>query len=154
LSFFREGNPGYKAWASLFQLHGEDKSVALDDQWAADDDLPFTDIPSCLYHAAALGFPQPLRNLIQDGGDVNKVGGRWHYPLLAAIRSGNDESVRVLLEAGAFVDVATEYDGEFFQEISIDGDLELGRDCFGIGSKFSFDFECAVARTLLDRLRI
>lgn len=55
--------------------------------------------PTAVMYAAAYGTPTIIKHLIAAGGDVNYISGET--PLIIASRSASDESVRLLLEAGA-----------------------------------------------------
>lgn len=60
--------------------------------------------PSPLYYAALLGLLPCAEELIEQGEDVNKEGGRYRYPFLAAVEMGEVELSRLLLQKGANID--------------------------------------------------
>lgn len=57
--------------------------------------------PSPLYYAALLGLLPSAQMLIENGEDVNVKGGKYQFPILAAVESGESDIVRLLLKRGA-----------------------------------------------------
>jgi len=59
-----------------------------------------------LYYASFLGLSEMVEWLLREGEDPNTATSAYYgYPLIAAVRSGNEKVVTLLLNAGAEVDV-------------------------------------------------
>lgn len=56
-----------------------------------------------LHKAASLNFDDAIRDIAQDGGDVDEMDAQGQTPLHKAARMGNAEAARALLELGATV---------------------------------------------------
>ena len=67
--------------------------------------------PSCgdLHAAAFLDEPGELKGLLRHGADVNCLDALGHTPLVTAINGASFRCFTLLLDAGARVDVRTEY---------------------------------------------
>jgi Ankyrin repeats (3 copies) len=61
--------------------------------------------PRPLYCASLLGLSHIVRDLLEGGADVNVEGGYWRYPLLAAVSADQLQTVKVLLDAQADLNV-------------------------------------------------
>ena len=84
------------------------------------------DCPPCL--AAAEGDLGALMRQVSGGADINQRDGDGRSPLLHAIRSGQREAARFLLENGADIHLAT-WDNETpLMYAAQHGDLEMTRD--------------------------
>ena len=61
--------------------------------------------PNPLYYASLLGMTETIKYLLGCGIDINTKGGIFATPLQAAASSGHTDSVRLLLDHGADVDL-------------------------------------------------
>ena len=66
-----------------------------------------TSYPNPLYYASLLGWCETIKYLLGCGMDINIIGGPRATPLQAAATSGNRDSVRILLDYGADVNLLT-----------------------------------------------
>jgi hypothetical protein len=72
-----------------------------------------TDVPTPLYYAALCGFYDLVRHLaINHPRCVNAIGGRYHFPLLAALCEDHFEVAELLIELGSNVDVRSSRTGK------------------------------------------
>ncbi|KIV93472.1 hypothetical protein PV10_04684 [Exophiala mesophila] len=68
-----------------------------------DPSLKSTDIAQPLYYAASVGLSKVTKDTLLRTNDVNAQGGRYNTALQAAVYSGHENVVRMLLNAGAHV---------------------------------------------------
>ncbi|KAL8949422.1 MAG: hypothetical protein Q9222_004474 [Ikaeria aurantiellina] len=88
-------SPSFSHWTAMTRQDGN-----IND----DEDGDFrahVHYPSPLYYAALLGLYECAEELLDAGADIESVGGQYQRPLLAAIGSGEDELVDLLLKRGA-----------------------------------------------------
>lgn len=62
-----------------------------------------------LHEAAFMDEPQDVRDLIRHGADINCLDALGQTPLITAVNGASIESFSILLDAGAKVDVSTEF---------------------------------------------
>lgn len=76
-----------------------------------------------LYYASLLGMFETIKYLLGCGIDINITGGAFATPLQAAASSGHTDSVRLLLDHGADVDLLnlTSYFGNALQAAAANG---------------------------------
>ncbi|KAI9791856.1 MAG: hypothetical protein M1816_003401 [Peltula sp. TS41687] len=80
-----------------------------------------------LHHWVEKGDFEMVRELINEGADVNALGGECHTPLQAAAIIGHEKLVRLLLEAGADVNVQGGYYGNALQAAAATGNEAIVR---------------------------
>ncbi|KAJ5692584.1 hypothetical protein N7462_002007 [Penicillium macrosclerotiorum] len=88
LHLLDQNNTAFHHWISLYGL-GEDAVRP----------------GNSLYYASKLGLPSVVQKLLNQGVDINYVGGQYGSPLSGASYFGQDEVVRILLEHGSNVNV-------------------------------------------------
>jgi Ankyrin repeats (3 copies) len=119
LTFLRGGSKTYQAWSNLYQHFNEVEPISR-----TYETRELTDVPNGVYYCALFGLDRILTALPIERYDVNHIGGRWNHAIFAAIRNTNCDALRVLLEAGAYVDVGID-DGREFELDNI-FDFSLG----------------------------
>lgn len=62
-----------------------------------------------LHEAAFMDEPQDVRDLIRHGADINCLDVLGQTPLITAVNGASIDSFTILLDAGAKVDVRTEF---------------------------------------------
>ncbi|KAL8689788.1 MAG: hypothetical protein Q9218_004619 [Villophora microphyllina] len=103
-------SPAFSHWTYLNRRVDNNHKV-VDDDFAQSDAYP-----SQLYYAALLGLRGAAKSLLEDDADVNVTGGRYQLPILAAIVSGEDGLVDLLLQHGADPDFQYWEPNEVFVE--------------------------------------
>ncbi|KAK3670456.1 hypothetical protein LTR78_009697 [Recurvomyces mirabilis] len=64
--------------------------------------------PSALYYASSLGLEATVKEFLQNGADVNEVGGYYSTALHAAVYLGHKDIVQILIDAGADLEFRTD----------------------------------------------
>ncbi|KAF7976050.1 hypothetical protein HWV62_7962 [Athelia sp. TMB] len=80
-----------------------------------------------LYYASTLGLTPLVGKLIDNGADLNELGGKWDTALQAASHENHLEITRLLLEKGADVNASGGEYGTALQAASYRGHLEIVR---------------------------
>jgi len=100
----------FTAWASWYYVRTRDSR-----QWDQAPQGPYSPIsnfeggmvlrPGPLYVASDLSLPRVVKMMLDQGESPNQKGGRFVYPIFAAIRQNNAEVLAILLSAGANIAV-------------------------------------------------
>jgi hypothetical protein len=88
------------------------------------DELDACSIKS-LHEAAARGYEDTVRLLLDKGIDVNAAGGHWGTALQAASHRGTAGTVKLLLDRGADVNASGGHWGNALQAASFSGQEEV-----------------------------
>ena len=94
-------DPSGSRWLTFSEVHGA---------WEFRDFETFMErfesfYTNPLYYASLLGIVETIKYLLGCGMDINIIGGTFATPLQAAASSGHTDSVRLLLDHGADVDL-------------------------------------------------
>lgn len=109
LDFLNPRKLTYIFWSKLFQKHLEQEPIRETSQprhWEMEVE------PHPIYYASLFGFGQILETLIYHDPEVNRSGGYYQYPLMAAIDNLDVNVVKILLDAGADVNLLAIDKGE------------------------------------------
>lgn len=93
LDFFIDDPENLQTWGALYDVD----RLKLGDPGSPDTPK------SVLYYAAFTGIPKLVARLLALGHDPNALGGMYGSPLGVSIRSGNEQVVQLLIDAGADV---------------------------------------------------
>jgi hypothetical protein len=77
------------------------------------------------------GFTEILRVLVAEKVDVDRIGGRWDHAIRAAILNRHYEALKLLLEAGASIEVGGYdecYEFDFYEIFNFSANLLCVRD--------------------------
>ncbi|KAF7978585.1 hypothetical protein HWV62_45298 [Athelia sp. TMB] len=80
-----------------------------------------------LYYASTLGLTPLVGKLIDNGADLNELGGKWGTALQAASHENHLEIAQLLLETGADVNATAGEYGTALQAASFQGHLDIAR---------------------------
>jgi ankyrin repeat protein len=95
-TLFDPDKPHFAAWVNIFDIDIESEGFQSDD----------SETPNPLYYSVLYGFYDLINRLsIKHPHYVNAVGGRYRFPLLAALAEGDVKVAQLLLEHGADVNV-------------------------------------------------
>lgn len=87
----------------------------LNSSWAYYLSASNEEVGPALNHAAYLGLVNVARDLIDQGADINSMGGPHGPPLSEAARRDHPELVRILIDAGADVNIQDGKNGTVLQ---------------------------------------
>ncbi|KAK7428247.1 hypothetical protein QQZ08_005313 [Neonectria magnoliae] len=102
-------------WGRLYQA---------DKAWNKNPELPRA---SALYYACLGGLARAVRDLMNEGADVNVQGGRFSNALQAASFGGHLEVVQLLLDKGANITVANNNGWTPVNNAAANGHLEVAK---------------------------
>ncbi|KAI0112386.1 hypothetical protein GGR51DRAFT_546978 [Nemania sp. FL0031] len=109
-------------------------------------------VASPLYYASLAGLNEPIKLLLEQGADVNEIGGVYGSALQAASARGFDDTVKLLLDNGAEVDAQGGIFGSALQAASVGGHskvvqllLRTGADVNGRGGLYEDALQAASA---------
>lgn len=98
------------------------------------------EIAQPLYYASVIGVPAIVEEILRRNVDINARGGEYETALGAAIRTGHEKVLRILVDAGANVnsvpgerdaplEMAIEYGNETMLRILMDANADLNTSC-------------------------
>ena len=86
--------PHFRAWVGIYNMDGESSSESP------------SEIPTPLYYSSLCGFSALVKHLsTKHPLHVNAMGGKYKFPLLAALVGRHNKVAEILLEHGADVDI-------------------------------------------------
>ena len=86
--------PHFRAWVGIYNMDGESSSESP------------SEIPTPLYYSSLCGFSALVKHLsTKHPLHVNAMGGKYKFPLLAALVGKHNKVAEILLEHGADVDI-------------------------------------------------
>ncbi|KAH0541622.1 hypothetical protein FGG08_003912 [Glutinoglossum americanum] len=112
---FNPATSNWKMWSEVFEVEldtasesGDDEESSYDSQDGESDDQPashqsFTDTGNPIYYASLLGLTDIIKSLQEQGLDCTASGGRYGFPLQAAVINGHQAAAEYLVQHGANV---------------------------------------------------
>ena len=94
-------DPSESRWLTFSEVHGASYHTNFESFMKRSKDIYI----GPLYYASMLGIFETIKYLLGCGMDINTSGGSFGSPLQAAAYSGHTDSVRLLLDHGADVDL-------------------------------------------------
>ena len=95
---------------------------------------PSNAIGPSIHYASEAGFLQPLKQLIENGADVNARGGTYGNVLQVASYKGHHKVIHILSDAGADVNAQGGYYGNALQAASAQGSQQIVQILLDIGA--------------------
>ncbi|KAH9010018.1 hypothetical protein EDB85DRAFT_2162017 [Lactarius pseudohatsudake] len=96
MSLFDPDNPHFAAWVGIYDIDEPDQTYRH----------PFSKRPTPLYYSSLCGFSDLARHLVTKcPRHSNTMGGRYEFPLLAALVRKHVRVAEILLEHGASVNI-------------------------------------------------
>ena len=94
--------------------------------WSGDIGRPYDDeYAPPIYYSSLLNLNILTELLLANGADVNAHGGRYEYPLQAAVYSGDLPTVKLLLHHGAHVNAKSRIMGNALQMAACKSDMAM-----------------------------
>ena len=134
-SFFdSKSSKAYVNWLNTWSPDTNLESTSRDFQYRRDTKKSAESLPPMLYWVASLGDLALLQSLVENGAEISKRGGKFEYPLGAAVYHGHSDVVRYLLQQGADPNFLSRDFGNVLQISALGGSVDVVKQLIDAGA--------------------
>ena len=134
-SFFdSKSSKAYVNWLNIWNPDTKLESTSRDFMYRRDIKKSVESLPPMLYWVASLGDLALLQLLIENGAEISKRGGKFEYPLGAAVYHGHSDVVRYFLQQGADPNFLSRDFGNVLQIAALGGSVDVMKQLIDAGA--------------------
>ena len=134
-SFFdSKSSKAYVNWLNIWNPDTKFESTSRDFIYRRDIKKSAESLPPMLYWVASLGDLALLQSLVENGAEISKRGGKFEYPLGAAVYHGHSDVVRYLLQQGADPNFLSRDFGNVLQISALGGSVDVMKQLIDAGA--------------------